>query len=181
MHFRRWRCKKKVPPAESAGETQSQETSTHPAPALEPEHEQPGQEALSAPSLQSPPPTEPSKDTVQVSDSKCQDVTAHAKPPEMDPALMALWVKIQERVQQIAVREKKTVNENLELEDFIENVEKKEPRKRDKAKAIFGNTLTVIGKVGGMVADAASQVNHPQIKSSSEFTIILFGRLSKSL
>ncbi|OJI95763.1 hypothetical protein ASPVEDRAFT_48104 [Aspergillus versicolor CBS 583.65] len=79
----------------------------------------------------------------------------------MDPALMALWVQIQDRVQQIAAREKKTVNENLELEDFIENVEQKEPRKRDKAKAIFGNTLTVIGKVGGMAADAASQVFAP--------------------
>jgi hypothetical protein len=168
MHFRRFRCKKKGSevqlPAEDGGDAQSQGTSpqapveklptTHPAPAPE----QPGQ-ALSAPSPQSLQPNGTSKDVVQVSDSKCQDVVAHPDVPEMDPVLMALWARIRERVQELAAREKKTINENLQLTDVIEDIEKKEPRKRDRVKKVFGNTLTVIGRVGGIVADAASQVN----------------------
>lgn len=83
----------------------------------------------------------------------------HPDVPEMNAELMKLWAEIRDRVRELAKRENKSVNENLELGDVLKNLEKKEPSKKDKVKTCFGNTLTVIRKVGGSVVDAASQVS----------------------
>jgi hypothetical protein len=111
---------------------------------------------------------------MESSDTKCKDAAMHQglpDVPEMDPELMKLWAQIRTKVSEMAVREGKTVNENLELVDVQANLEKKGPSKRDRVKKGFDGTLTVIKKVGGFVADAASQVSIPS-RSLRETCII---------
>ncbi|KAI9040294.1 uncharacterized protein KD926_008384 [Aspergillus affinis] len=132
--------------------------------------------ASSAPSPQSAPPNGPPTDVVESSDSKCKDVAVHPGlpgVPKMDPDLMELWAKIQAKVSEMAARENKTVNENMELVDVQANLEAKRPSKRDKVKKCFDDTLTVIQKVGGFVADAASQVFAPAAQCYNAISFLI--------
>ncbi|KAJ5110271.1 hypothetical protein N7532_002916 [Penicillium argentinense] len=110
---------------------------------------------------------------MQGSGSACKDVTMHPDVPAMDEELMELWVKIRDRVRELAEREGKSVNENLEMVDVLENLDNKEPSKTDTVKKCFGNTLTVIKKVGGIVADAASQVFAPAAQCYNAISFLI--------
>ncbi|KAJ6035919.1 hypothetical protein N7540_000198 [Penicillium herquei] len=159
MHFRRFRSKKHQgavvpPPAEN---DQSEKS-----PSQEPVEKAPLTHLVSPPSeLEQPQSNETPTEIVRSPDSECKDVALHPDVPEMDAELMELWAKIQDRVKDLARRENKPVNEHMDIGEVLENLDKKEPDKKDTVKKCFGNTLTVIKKVGGFVSDAASQVFAP--------------------
>lgn len=93
------------------------------------------------------------------------------KDPVINKQLAEAWKDMGECMSQLAkMSNGKNYDENLTPSDVMENLNAiQNPRKQTSAqwkkiKNGFNNTLTMIGIVGGMVADAASQV------SSSSFS-----------
>lgn len=91
--------------------------------------------------------------------------------PVINKELAEAWKDMGERMSQLAkMSNGKNYDENLKPGDVMENLNaiqnprKQTPAQWKKIKNGFNNTLTMIGIVGGMVADAASQV------SSSSFS-----------
>ncbi|KAJ5741022.1 hypothetical protein N7493_000894 [Penicillium malachiteum] len=171
MHFRRFRCKKGQegvvsPPAKNAQPEESppqEPVGKKPLAGLVPPLEEPGKAQANGP------PT----DIVRSSESEYKDVTLHPDVPEMDAELMELWAKIRDRVKDLAKRENKSVNENLDIGEVLANLDKKEPGKKDKVKKCFGGTLTIIKKVGGIVSDAASQVFAPAAQCYNAISFLI--------
>ncbi|KAJ5714353.1 uncharacterized protein N7483_011534 [Penicillium malachiteum] len=171
MHFRRFRSKKDQgavvpPPAEKAQpeKSSSQEPiEKTPVTHLVSPLGEPGQAQSNGPAT----------DIVRSPDSECKDVTLHPDVPEMDAELMELWAKIQDRVKDLARRENKPVNENMDIGEVLDNLDKKKPGKKDTVKKCFGNTLTVIKKVGGFVSDAASQVFAPAAQCYNAISFLI--------
>ncbi|KAJ6098213.1 hypothetical protein N7499_002587 [Penicillium canescens] len=79
------------------------------------------------------------------------------------------WKDMERRVQTLAELSRGTkYEENLQPGNVIQNLERVQAKSKQKANSTWGkireslnDTLTVIGKVGGMAADAASQVFGP--------------------
>ncbi|KAJ5622596.1 hypothetical protein N7528_005828 [Penicillium herquei] len=88
------------------------------------------------------------------------DAAANAK-------LAEAWKQMENRVQQLASLScGETYQKDLKPEDVMRNLDKIQNGKKKSAisqtvKETFSNTLTAVAKVGGMVADAASQVFAP--------------------
>lgn len=79
--------------------------------------------------------------------------------------IQQIWAEIQEKVAKLAEGYGRTVDPNMEIDQVLETLESNEqadsaPSKRGAVKKVFGRTLTVIQKVGGFVADGASQVRY---------------------
>jgi hypothetical protein len=85
--------------------------------------------------------------------------------PEMNEQLAEAWKNMQDRVRKLAeMSQGQDYQENIQQADVMANLEaiqkgREKSPKTQRVKQIFNDTLTVIGKVGGIVADAASQVN----------------------
>lgn len=84
----------------------------------------------------------------------------------MNKELVEAWKDMEERMNELAkLSNGKNYDKNLKPDDVLANLDAiRNPHKRKsptwrKIKEGFNNTLTVIAKVGGMVADAASQVS----------------------
>lgn len=84
----------------------------------------------------------------------------------MNEELARAWKEMGERMNDLAkVSNGKDIDLNLGPGDVlgnldaIQNPSKRKSPKWQKVKEGFNNTLTIIEKVGGMVADAASQVS----------------------
>ncbi|KAL2788162.1 hypothetical protein BJX66DRAFT_340553 [Aspergillus keveii] len=87
---------------------------------------------------------------------------------EVDPAVADAWRHMRERLQELeALSNGQKYDPNLQPEgvlaslDRIQNQGGKRSPRWDKVKEIFSGTLNVIQTVGGLVADAASQVFAP--------------------
>lgn len=169
MPFRRLRCRKKnggEAIQEAVGTAQLGDTSptehiaqppaTQPSPTPEkPERTNPVQGPQS-PRLKEQSP----RDAVQgPTTSSCNDFSMHLD-ISLNDELAPLWLMIHDRVKDLARREGKSVNGNLDIEDVLANLDNKEPGKTEKAKKYFNNTLTAVQKVGGFVVSAASQVRN---------------------
>lgn len=82
---------------------------------------------------------------------------------DLDQILANLQVKVQELAGKTDGRQ--GYNPNLDLDGIIHNLERTQEESSNKADSkwgkiqeVFNHTLTAVGKVGGMVAAAASQV-----------------------
>lgn len=95
------------------------------------------------------------------------------KPPEtpfgttgdatVDEDIRTLWAEVQDRVAALAGRQGESVNTGMGIDDVLANLhtaqkEDEPPSGKQKVKETFGRALTVVEKVGGIVAGAASSV-----------------------
>jgi glucuronate isomerase len=84
---------------------------------------------------------------------------------EMNKQLAEAWKNMQDRVRKLAeMSQGQDYLENIQQADVMANLKaiqkgREKSPKTQRINQIFNDTLTVIGKVGGIVADAASQVN----------------------
>lgn len=89
----------------------------------------------------------------------------------MNEQLAKDWKEMEERVQRLAELSRgQAYDKNIQKHQVIANLERVQAKTKKKADSTWGkfkhclsNTLTVISNVGGMIADAASQVSflHP--------------------
>ena len=76
------------------------------------------------------------------------------------------WMKVQERVNEIALEAKADIKPGISIDEVLENLDsaqnprnKKDSKASGYAKQVFHRTLRLIKTVGGIVADGASQVS----------------------
>ena len=106
-------------------------------------------------------------------------VTAEPSPEEPSPEkapegpddmwterLANQWKEVEFQVRRLAQASRGKYDPNLEIPGVMANLERVQKKTKDKTKTKWSqfkkhltNTLTVIGKVGGMASDAASQVS----------------------
>ncbi|KAJ6105469.1 hypothetical protein N7512_008986 [Penicillium capsulatum] len=85
---------------------------------------------------------------------------------EANKELASAWRDMEEKMHELAsLSHGKNYDENLTADNVRENLQaiqnRKKSEKMDKVKRVFNDSLQVIGVVGGMVAEAASQVFAP--------------------
>jgi hypothetical protein len=98
----------------------------------------------------------------------------------MNEELAKTWKEFGERMDELAkVSNGKDIDLNLKPNDVLGSLDAiQNPRKRKSPKWVkikegFNNTLTIIEKVGGMVADAASQVSFSTPLPRNKTSLIL--------
>lgn len=120
----------------------------------------------------SPPPEEPKEATdpepspsPAVPDQQSSTVAPSPLGPGLanNEELQAIWEEINKKVNELAKKAGRPVNKGMGYDDVMGTLASTEhpniePGKKDTAKKVFGNTLKVIQRVGGFVADGASNV-----------------------
>ncbi|KAK8006923.1 hypothetical protein PG989_000913 [Apiospora arundinis] len=91
----------------------------------------------------------------------------------------AIWAQVQDRVLQLAARQKTQVRKNISINDVLRYVDEVQHSEKDKSekfgwfKTAVGNTLQCIQTIGGIVSSGASQVFGPTDMCFNALTFVI--------